>query len=180
MTEKYTLIGTSVGANVALWQTLLSPDQMEALILISPTAIMPVGGPMPGTPGEVAKRLFAHPENLQGFPQQFPSIDTATVARERTLVQRIMGAAHDTEAEGKLSEIKCATLVVFGHQDKMVAPEAGGIYREKIANSNLSIVYDAGHVIVAERPEALINAVSDYVERRETFIVGRQSSIINP
>jgi hypothetical protein len=41
-------------------------------------------------------------------------------------------------------------------------------------------VYDAGHVIVAERPEALIDAVSDYVERRETFIVGRQRRIINP
>ena len=178
--EKYTLIGTSLGANVALWQTLQSPDQVEALILISPTAILPAGGPAPGTPREVAKRLFAHPENLQGFPQEFPSEDTATMARERALVQRIMDAAHDGEAESKFSQIQCATLVVFGLQDKMVAPEAAGVYRGKIANSNLSIVYDAGHVIVAERPEALINAVSDYVERRETFIVGRQSSIINP
>ena len=174
--EKYTLIGTSIGANVALWQTLQSPDQVEALIMISPTAILPAGGPAPGTPAEVAKRLFAHPENIQGFP----SGEAATVARERALVQRIMGAAHDTEAESKLSEIQCATLVVFGLQDKLVAPEAGGIYREKIANSNLSIVYDAGHVILAERPVALINAVADYVERRETFIVGRGSSIINP
>ena len=174
--EKYTLIGTSFGANVALWQTLQSPDQVEALVLIAPTAILPTGGSTPGTLAEVAKRLFAHPVNLQ----EAPSEDTATLARERVLVQRIMGAAHNTEAEGRLSEIQCATLVVFGLHDKMVAPEAAGIYREKIANSNLSIVYDAGHVIVAERPEALINAVSDYVERRETFIVGRQSSIINP
>ena len=178
--EKYTLIGTSLGANVALWQALQSPDQVEALILISPTAILPAGGPTPCTPGEVAKRLFAHPEILQEFPQEFPSEDTATVARERALVQRIMSASHDTEAESKLSKIQCATLVLFGLQDKMVAPEAAGIYREKIANSNLSIVYDAGHVIVADRPEALISAVSDYVERRETFIVGRQTSIINP
>ena len=176
VTEKYTLIGTSLGANVALWQTLQSPDQVEALILIAPTAILPAGGSTPGTPAEVAKRLFAHPDNLQAVQSE----DSATAARERVLVQRIMGAAHDTEAESKLSEIQCATLVVFGLQDKMVAPEAAGIYREKIANSNLAIVYDAGHVIVAERPEALINAVSDYVERRETFIVGRQSSIINP
>ena len=174
--EKYTLIGTSLGANVALWQTLQSPDQVEALILISPTAILPAGGPAPGTPAEVAKRLFAHPENLR----EVPSEDTATVSRERALVQRIMGAAHDTEAESRLGEIQCATLVVFGLHDEMVATEAAGIYREKIANSNLSIVYDAGHIIVAERPEALINAVSDYVERRETFIVGRRSSIINP
>ena len=179
--EKYTLIGTSLGANVALWQTLQSPDQVEAVILISPTAILPAGGPTPGTPAEVAKRLFAHPDDLQEFRlRESPSEDTATVDGERALVLRIMGGAHDTEAESKLREIQCATLVVFGLQDKMVEPGAGGIYREKIANSNLSFVYDAGHVIVAERREALIAAVSDYVERRETFIVGRQSSIINP
>jgi hypothetical protein len=41
-------------------------------------------------------------------------------------------------------------------------------------------VYDAGHLIVAERPEALINVVSDFVERRETFVVSRQSGVINP
>jgi hypothetical protein len=35
-------------------------------------------------------------------------------------------------------------------------------------------------LIEAERPEALVNAVSDYVERREAFIMGRQSGISNP
>ena len=70
--------------------------------------------------------------------------------------------------------------MVFGLNDNMVAPEAASIYREKIPNSNVSIVYDAGHVILAERPEALINAVSDYVERREAFIVGSQTGVINP
>ena len=29
-------------------------------------------------------------------------------------------------------------------------------------------------------PRPLVNAVSDYVELRETFIVGRQTGIINP
>ena len=41
--EKYTLIGTSFGANVALWQTLQAPDSLEALILISPTSLLPNG-----------------------------------------------------------------------------------------------------------------------------------------
>src|SRR5919108_2298843 len=60
--EHYTLIGTSFGANVALWQTLQSPDKVEALVLIAPTAILPAAGPMADTSEETAKRLFAHPE----------------------------------------------------------------------------------------------------------------------
>jgi len=70
--------------------------------------------------------------------------------------------------------------VVFGLSDRIVAPEAAGIYREKIANCHSSIVYDAGHAIVAERPEALLDVVSDYVERQETFIVGKGEGVINP
>jgi pimeloyl-ACP methyl ester carboxylesterase len=176
MRDRYTLIGTSFSANVALWQTLQAPDKVEALILISPTAILPAGSPTVGTPEQIAKRLFAHPENVQGLP----AVDPAIVAKEQALVQRLKGTTHDAEAESRLGEIQCATLVVFGLKDKLVAPEAARIYREKVPNSNISIVYDAGHAIVAERPEALINTVSDYAERRETFIVGRQNSIINP
>jgi hypothetical protein len=61
-----------------------------------------------------------------------------------------------------------------------LALRAVRLYRERIPNSNIVFVYDAGHLIEAERPEALVNAVSDYVELREAFIVGRQTGIINP
>ena len=128
------------------------------------------------TPEQMAEQLLAHPENASDLLPWAPDI----VAKERALVQRLKGLTHDVEAETKLGEIQCATLVVFGLEDKMVSPKAAGIYRERIPNSNIAIVYDAGHVIVAERPEALINLVSDYVERRETFIVGRRTGIINP
>jgi len=51
----------------------------------------------------------------------------------------------------------------------------------KSANSLTPIGrHGPGHLIEAERPEALVNAVLDYVERRESFIVGRRSGIINP
>jgi pimeloyl-ACP methyl ester carboxylesterase len=174
--ENYTLIGTSFSAHVALWQTLQSPATVEALVLIAPTALLPAAGPLTGTPQDTAERLFAHPERGRGFV----SVDPAIVAKEQELVLRLTGGRHDTEAERRLGEIPCATLVLFGSEDKMVAPEAARIYRARIPNSNITFVYDAGHLIEAERPEALVNAVSDYVELRETFIVGRQTGIINP
>ncbi|HEX9801945.1 MAG TPA: alpha/beta fold hydrolase [Gammaproteobacteria bacterium] len=174
--ENYTLIGTSFGAHVALWQTLQSPAKVEALVLIAPTALLPAAGSLAGTPADTAKRLFAHPEKARGFA----SVDPAIAAKEQALVQRLTGGMHDAEAERRLGEIPCATLVLFGSEDTMVAPEAARIYRARIPNSNIAFVYDAGHLIEAERPEALVNAVSDYVELRESFIVGRQTGIINP
>ena len=62
----------------------------------------------------------------------------------------------------------------------MVAPEAARVYREKIPNCNIALVYDAGHCIIGDRPEALLNAVIDYAEHWETFIIGHQTGLINP
>ena len=178
---KFTLVGTSFAANVALWQTLQSPEMVEALILISPTVILPTEI-LPKTfvsanaQEERLRLLLAHPDGLPSVM----TVDPELWSREQKLVLRLKGHTHDEAAEGRLSEIRCPTLIVFGVNDHMVAPEAARVYAEKIPNSNISLVYDAGHLIEAERPEALIDAVSTYVEHRETFIVGRGSNLINP
>jgi pimeloyl-ACP methyl ester carboxylesterase len=176
VSHSYTLIGTSFAANVALWQTLQAPDPVEALVLIAPTALLPTASLLGATSVDMARRMLAHPKNAPGFA----SGDPAIVAKEQALVQRLTGGGHDTEAERRLGGIACATLVLFGSEDTMVAPEAARLYRARIPNSNIGFVYDAGHLIEVERPEALINVVSDYVELRETFIVGRHTGVINP
>ena len=84
------------------------------------------------------------------------------------------------ELEARLADVQCPTLVVFGQEDRSVQPQAAGIYRERIPNCNIAFVYAAGHDIAADRPQALVNLVSDYLERRETFIVQNRANIINP
>jgi pimeloyl-ACP methyl ester carboxylesterase len=86
----------------------------------------------------------------------------------------------DAGLESRMGEIECATLVVFGLNDRTIAPEAAGVYKASISNCHVSLVYDAGHNIMADRPEALIDVVSDFVERGEAFIVARHSGLINP
>ena len=82
--------------------------------------------------------------------------------------------------EARLSDVKCPTLVVFGQEDRSVQPDAAATYRERIPNCNVAFVYAAGRDIPADRPQALLNLVSDYLERRETFIVQNRSGVINP
>ena len=174
--ERYTLVGASFGANIALWQAVQSPDLVEALILISPTAILPQSVTAGTTAQEFHDLQFAHAENAQ----KFAALDSDVFAKESELIRRLGSGINDSEIESKFSDIHCPTLAIFGRNDRMVSPEAARVYREKIPNSNIAIVYDAGHCIVGDRPEALVNSVIDYSEHWETFIVGHQSGLINP
>ena len=99
-----------------------------------------------------------------------------------TAIRPANGAIDSESAalESRLGEVQCPALVVFGQDDATVAPEATSIYRERIPNCSIAFVYDAGHDVAAERPEALVNLVADYLERRETFIVQNRSGVINP
>lgn len=72
------------------------------------------------------------------------------------------------------------TLVLFGTLDRSIPPEMGRIYREMMPNCHLVLVYDAGHAIDMDRPEAFASVVEDFLQRHEGFIVTAQSSLIYP
>lgn len=55
-----------------------SACRVEALVLISPTIIQPAEVSIASAPEDMAKRLFAHPENAQDLP----FVDRAIVAKE--------------------------------------------------------------------------------------------------
>ena len=104
------------------------------------------------------------------------SLDALVLLSPMAIRPRMQDVAHDEELEVRLGDIPCPTLVVFGTDDRLVSREAARVYAERIPNVNLSLVYDAGHVISADRPDALTRAVADYVDRRDTFVVGRGGS----
>jgi pimeloyl-ACP methyl ester carboxylesterase len=86
----------------------------------------------------------------------------------------------DPELEGSLGGIKAPVLAIFGTRDAVIAPETGRLYRERIPNCYYVLMYDAGHAIAAERPQALAQLLGDFLERGEAFVVNRTSGLINP
>ena len=172
--DSYSLAGFSQGANLALRTVLrapVEPEPADALVLISPTAIRPA----PDLPNldwvQWADRLLAHKERheyLGGLPNGWE------------LAGLFSPKESDAELEARLTEIVCPTLVAFGTRDRMTAREAASTYRANIPNCHVSLVYDAAHLVAPERPEAVSQVVIDFIENRETFVVSRQSSVINP
>jgi hypothetical protein len=41
-------------------------------------------------------------------------------------------------------------------------------------------VYDAGHAIAAERPEAFVDVVADFLERGDAFLIRRSRTVVFP
>jgi pimeloyl-ACP methyl ester carboxylesterase len=175
--DRCNLMGTSFGGKTALYLAVQAADLVTALVLESPAAIRPPGGrPPSGTPEEIARALFAHPERVPQLPPQDPAI----VAQTGRLVGRLRGPDRDPELEALMRELATPTLVLFGTLDRVTPSDLGRHYKALLPNCNLVLVYDAAHAIATDRPEAFCEVVTDFLERHEAFIISRNETLINP
>jgi len=175
--DRFDLMGTSFGARTALYLAAQASEKITALVLESPAAIRPTGASPPsGSPREMARLLYGHPERMPAPPAPDPAIRAQTAR----LLARLRGPDRDAELEALLPGITTPALVLFGTLDRLMPPELGRLYKAAMPNCNLVLVYDAGHAIGAERPEAFAEVVLDFLERHEAFIISRNETLINP
>ena len=175
--DSFNLMGTSFGGKTALWLALQQTERVLALILEAPAAIRPEGAQPPsGSPEEMARRLYAHPERLPPMPPPDPTVQ----AKTRRLVARLRGPDRDADLERQLAGLATPTLVLFGTVDKVIPPDMGHIYKELMPNAHLVFVYDAGHAISTDRPEAFTEVVADFLDRHEAFVISRTPTVIHP
>jgi pimeloyl-ACP methyl ester carboxylesterase len=175
--DAFNLMGTSFGGITALWLALAAPERVRALVLEAPAAIRQDGAETPsGSPEELARRLFAHPERLGNIPPP----DPVARARARPLVQRLRGPNRDADLERRLPGLATSTLVLFGTLDSVIAPAMGRVYKDLMPNAHLVFVYDAAHAISTDRPEAFAEVVVDFLERHEAFVISRTATVIHP
>jgi pimeloyl-ACP methyl ester carboxylesterase len=175
--DRFNLMGTSFGGRTALYLAAQQPEAVTALVLESPAAIrLPGSRPPSGTPEEVARLLFAHPERVAPLPAQDPDIQAKTAR----LVTRLRGPDRDPDLEALMRELATPTLVLFGTLDRVTPSSLGRHYKELLPNANLVLVYDAAHAIGTDRPEAFCEVVTDFLERHEAFIISRNETLINP
>ena len=104
----------------------------------------------------------------------------ARMPSNHPLVVRLRGPARDPDLERRLRTLATPTLVLFGTRDDVIAPAMGRIYKALLPNGHLVFVYDAGHGISTDRPEAYTEVVTDFLERHEAFVISRGRTVIHP
>ena len=173
--DGFDLWGTSFGGKLALWLAIDAPQRVRSLVLAAPAAIRTDVLP-PQDPAELAAILYHHPDRQLLGPPPSPPV----AAKQRALVGRLIGPPRDAELEAAMPTLEVPTLVLFGTEDRLTPPELGRHYPELLPHCHLVFVYDAAHAIDADRPEAFVAAVTDFLERHEKFVVRRESGLLYP
>lgn len=86
-------------------------------------------------------------------------------------------AAPEDPADGEFRGMTRPALVLHGTKDQS---DAADRYRRLLPDCHFMLVYDAGHAIGDERPEAFAFIAQEFFARRDLFLVSRESGLALP
>jgi pimeloyl-ACP methyl ester carboxylesterase len=101
-------------------------------------------------------------------------------ARIPAVVLEAPAGDRDAELERRLPGLATPTLVLCGTRGDGDAAVRGRAWTTLLPAGHLVFVYDATDAIGADRPEAFAEVVSDFLERREAFVISRTETVIHP
>ncbi len=162
-------VGHSMGGAIVQHLALHYPDRVAGLGLVGTGA-----------------RLRVHPLILEGTAKEETFADTvATIvqwsfapqssARLRELAAQRMAETRPSVLYGdflacdrfdvmdQVAAITCPTLVLCGAEDKMTPPRYAEYLASQIPNARLVIVPNAGHMVMLEQPEAVAQALQEFL-----------------
>jgi pimeloyl-ACP methyl ester carboxylesterase len=82
------------------------------------------------------------------------------------------------ELRAGFSDLKAPALVMVGTRDRSGAAETMRAIKAQAAACHVLLIYDAGEALAADRPEAVISPIGEFLERGVQFVVCRESQVI--
>jgi len=162
-----TLVGHSMGGMIAAEMAAVAPHDVERLGLIAPAGLWLDEYPVPDLfaklPHELPGLLFHDPvfgERLMapGGDLDDPKFLEAFMirnARQLTMASKLLFPVPDRGLAERLYRIRARTVIVWGEDDRMIAPAYGEAFRCAIAGAELVTIPAAGHMVIVEQAEAV-------------------------
>jgi len=114
------------------------------------------------------------------MPALAQAVYTPEQVHRLVLLSPPLATVQNPELGARLREVKAPTLILVGTRDRSGSRAAGHMFREQIPSCHLLLVYDAGQAIAADRREACLAPIGEFLEQGEGFIVFHDSQMIRP
>jgi pimeloyl-ACP methyl ester carboxylesterase len=172
--KKFSIVGHSMGALVAVECAARRPERVERIALIGVAYPMKVGAEFL----EAARRndhtaydmetIWGHAAQvpLAGNPNPGMWMYGDTLARLRRLAPGVLH--NDLKACNEFvfdGAVKCPALFILGRRDVMTPPRAAAELQKKCADARTVTIDPSGHSLMAETPDAVLDALIGFFSR---------------
>jgi pimeloyl-ACP methyl ester carboxylesterase len=181
--DHFVLAGHSMGGRVALEVARIAPDRVQKIILMD-TGYLPR---QPGAAGDIEKagrmalldiarkqgvramgrewvKGMVHPDRLHDAPL----IHAILAMMERKTAERFAHQQHALltrpDASPVLAALRIPTLLLCGRQDSWANVAQHAAMQVLAPHAQLSVIEDAGHMVLMEQPEATIQAIRQFLD----------------
>jgi len=170
--EDAILVGSSFGGWVALEMAVRANARLARLVLID-TLGLKFGGrddveitdiyALPAD--EAAARTFADPAKAPDYAT-YDDAGMEEVARDReaAVLYGWRPYMHNPSLRHWLHRVKMPSLVIWGEQDRIVAPSYGAHLTQRLQNARFLPIANAGHYPMIEQLDAVCIAVTNFAQ----------------
>jgi pimeloyl-ACP methyl ester carboxylesterase len=191
--EEVTLLGHSMGGQVAITLALRQPAYLERMVLVAPagletfsaenrtffaTYVTPASireTTVPRIEANFALNFYEMPDDARFMVDDRLAMraDTQAYAYYSEMISRNVLGMLDEPVADRLKEIEVPTLIVFGRQDKLIPNQilhldqtvetVAAFGEREIENAELLLLDKAGHFVQWDRAAAFSEAVRAFV-----------------
>jgi pimeloyl-ACP methyl ester carboxylesterase len=178
--RKAVIVGTSLGGHVVASYACQNPSRVEAVVLVGSMGLVPIGAEAcariqagaanqsrDGIIGKLSRVIFDASLVTQDMVQEEWHINNSAGAQESfAALGRYIVADLDAQVVGKdLARAPFPVLLVWGSEDKTVAPDVGRQVKSLVPRSDFVELAGAAHTAYFERPDAFNSIVTAYLEQ---------------
>ncbi len=178
--ESCHVIGTSYGGEVGMLFAADHPERVRSLAVIS--SVSEIGADVDRAVLDWRRAADENPETLYRTMLPTTFSDAFTAANPRLLEQGeerlaacgpeffrafvgLIDAFRQLDITPRLPEIRCPTLVMVGEQELLKPTRYSRLIADGIPDAEFAVIPGAGHAVILEQPEAVNDALLDFLRR---------------
>ncbi len=181
------ILGHDFGGSTVLRTHLLNHREFSKIVLINPVALSPWGSPFfkhvnlyeeafAGIPDYIHEAVVRAYIATAAFKPLASNVENVTVAPwlgeigKAAFYRQIAQAksSYTEEVQARYPEISVPVLILWGEEDVWIPAEKGADLHQLISSSVYQTVPHAGHLVIEENPESLLNFISPFLKSEVT------------